>query len=133
MSEKPRILLVDDEPVLVKMVGKRLEAEGFELLVARDGQQGLDDVRAWNPDLIILDVALPKLTGYQVCVLLKQDPLYREIPIILFTVMASETDRKLGYQSGADVYVKKPFHAPELIGRIRALLQKASKNKGSTG
>ena len=96
MAEKPKILLVDDEPSIVKMVGKRLEVEGFEVLVAVDGQDGLTKARAESPNLIVLDLMLPKLNGYEVCTMLKQDARYQKIPIVLFTAKTQDKDEKLG-------------------------------------
>ena len=125
MAEKPRILLVDDEPSIVKMVGKRLEVEGFDVLIATDGQDGLTKAQTERPDLIILDLMLPKLNGYEVCTMLKQDARYHQIPIVLFTAKAQDKDEKLGMQCGADAYVRKPFRAQELLEHIRALLGSA--------
>lgn len=122
MAEKPRILLVDDEPSIVKMVGKRLEVEGFEVLIAVDGQEGLTKAQAEQPDLIILDLMLPTLNGYEVCTMLKQDTRYQRIPIILFTAKAQDKDEKLGMECGANAYVRKPFRAQELLERIRSLI-----------
>ena len=125
MADKPRILLVDDEPSIVKMVGKRLEIEGFEVVVAVDGQEGLAKARAENPALIVLDLMLPKLNGYEVCTMLKQDPRYQKIPIVLFTAKTQEKDEKLGMECGANGYVRKPFRAQELLEKIRSLLPAA--------
>ena len=122
MADKHRILLVDDEPSIVKMVGKRLEVEGFEVLVAMDGQEGLTKAQAEHPDLIVLDLMLPKLNGYEICTMLKQDTRYRGIPIILFTAKAQEKDEKLGMECGANAYVRKPFRAQELLEKIRVLI-----------
>ena len=122
MAEKIRILLVDDEPSIVKMVGKRLEVEGFDVLVAMDGQEGLTKAQAEQPQLIILDLMLPKLNGYEVCTMLKQDTRYQKIPIVLFTAKAQDKDEKLGMECGANAYVRKPFRAQELLEKIRSLL-----------
>ena len=122
MSEQYRVLLVDDEPSIVKMVGKRLEVEGFEVLIAMDGQEGLTKARAESPDLIVLDLMLPKLNGYEVCTMLKQDTRYQAIPIILFTAKAQEKDEQLGMECGANAYVRKPFRAQELTDKIRSLI-----------
>ena len=119
---KQRILLVDDEPSIVKMVGKRLEVEGFEVLIAMDGQEGLSKAQTGNPDLIVLDLMLPKLNGYEVCTMLKQDARYQKIPVVLFTAKAQEKDEKLGMECGANAYVRKPFRAQELLDKIRSLL-----------
>lgn len=122
MPDRVRILLVDDEPSIVKMVGKRLEVEGFDVLIATDGQDGLTKARTQSPDLIVLDLMLPKLNGYEICAMLKQDSRYQKIPIVMFTARAQEKDEKLGLECGADAYVRKPFRAQDLLGKIRALL-----------
>lgn len=123
MAEKPRILLVDDEPAIVKIVQKRLEAEGCEVLTAMDGERGLAMARAESLQLIILDLMLPKMDGYKVCGLLKKDARYSKIPVILFTARAQEADEKLGFECGADAYLKKPFNSQELLEKIKALLK----------
>jgi DNA-binding response OmpR family regulator len=125
MGNRVRILLVDDEPSIVKMVGKRLEVEGFEVLIAMDGQDGLAKARSASPDLIVLDLMLPKMNGYEICTMLKQDARYQRIPVVLFTAKAQEKDEKLGMECGADAYVRKPFRAQELLEKIRALLPDA--------
>ena len=124
MGEKPRILLVDDEPSIVKMVGKRLEVEGFDVLIAMDGQDGLTKARTQSPDLIVLDLMLPKLNGYEVCTMLKQDGRYQKIPVVMFTAKAQDKDEKLGMECGADAYFRKPFKAQELLEKIRELVKR---------
>jgi len=126
MADKPRILLVDDEPSIVKMVGKRLEVEGFDVVVAMDGQEGLTKAQTDRPDLIILDLMLPKLNGYEVCTMLKQDTRFQKIPIMMFTAKAQDKDEKLGMECGANAYVRKPFRAQELLEKIRSLLVASS-------
>lgn len=123
MNKRPRILLVDDEPSLVKIVSRRLEAEGFEVCTAIDGEEALRQVVAQNPQLIILDVMLPKFNGYDVCKKIKADTRYQKIPILLFTARVQERDEKIGFESGADAYLRKPFRAPELLEKIRGLLE----------
>jgi len=118
----PRILLVDDEPSIIKVVGKRLEVEGYQVSVAVEGQEALAKAQTERPDLIILDLMLPKLNGYEVCTMLKQDTRYQHIPIMLFTAKAQDQDERLGMECGADAYVRKPFKAQELLERIRRLL-----------
>lgn len=123
MDKKPRILLVDDEPSIVKIVGKRLEVAGFEVRMAMDGQEGLEKAKTEEPDLIVLDLMLPKLNGYEVCSALKQDPIYQGIPIIMFSARTHEKDERTALQCGADAYMHKPFKSEDLVGRIRALIQ----------
>lgn len=124
MADKVRILLVDDEPSIVKMVGKRLEVEGFAVQVAMDGQEALKAAQAQPPALIILDLMLPKLNGYEVCMVLKEDARFQKIPVIMFTAKAQEQDEKLGLACGADAYLRKPFKAQELLDQIKALLNR---------
>ena len=127
-----KILLVDDEPSIVKMVGKRLEVEGFQVIVAMDGQDGLQKAQTEQPNLIILDLMLPKLNGYEVCTMLKQDTRYQKIPIMMFTAKAQDKDEKLGMECGANAYLRKPFRAQELLDKIRALLAGTAANAAPT-
>jgi two-component system, OmpR family, alkaline phosphatase synthesis response regulator PhoP len=122
MENKPKLLLVDDEPDLVQMVSLRLKAAGYEVTTALDGQQALDKVKESRPDLMILDLMLPKLDGYKVCRLLKFDERTKEIPILIFTARAQEQDVKLATECGADAYLTKPFEAKTLLGKLQELL-----------
>jgi len=119
-----KILIVDDEPQLVEMVKMRLEASGYEIISAHDGQEGLDKAKKEKPDLIILDLMLPKIDGYKVCRMLKFDEKYKKIPIILFSARAQEEDKKMGEEVGADTYITKPFDPKVLLGKIQELLNK---------
>lgn len=121
--EKKRILLVDDEKQLVELVSMRLEANGYEVIPAYDGQDALDKARKTKPDLIILDLMLPKIDGYKVCRMIKFDEKYKHIPIIMFTARAQENDERLGYEVGANGYITKPFEAQELLNKIADLLK----------
>src|SRR3989338_145263 len=121
-DKKFRVLLVDDEPSIVKMVGKRPEVEGIDVGVAMDGPEGLTKAQSDHPDLIILDLMLPRLNGYEVCTMLKQDTRFQNIPIMMFTAKAQDKDEKLGMECGANAYVRKPFRAQELLEKIRSLL-----------
>jgi DNA-binding response OmpR family regulator len=123
VPEKKRLLIVEDEADLVEMVKMRLEASGFEVSAAYDGQEGLDKAKKEKPDLIILDLMLPKIDGYKVCRMLKFDEKYRNIPIIMFTARAQESDRKLGEGVGADAYIVKPFEPQALLSKISELLK----------
>lgn len=119
-DKKIRILLVDDEPNIVKMVAMRLEYEGFEVIVARDGEEAIKMAQGQEPDLIILDVMLPKLSGFEVCRWLKKDLRYQKIPIVMLTARAQESDEEFGYECGTDAYLRKPFRAQELLETIRS-------------
>ncbi len=123
--DKTRILLVDDEPDLVQLVALRLQAAGYAVTAAYDGQQGLDQAKKSRPDLIILDLMLPKMDGYKICRLLKFDERYKSVPILIFTARAQAEDVKLAMDCGADAYLTKPFEAPVLLGKLAELLQKA--------
>ncbi|MBU1112369.1 MAG: response regulator [Candidatus Omnitrophica bacterium] len=120
MSKK-RILVVDDEQALAELVKMRLETNGYEVLSAFDGQEALDKARKEKPDLIILDLMLPKIDGYKVCRMLKFDEKYKKIPIILFTARAQESDKKMGQDVGADSYIVKPFEPKALLAKIKEL------------
>ena len=119
-----KILVVDDEPFIVQMVVSRLTASGYESISAADGDEALKKARSENPDLIILDVMLPKMDGFQVCAVLKQDERYQHIPIILFTAKGGDKARQVGLEEcGADGYLTKPFEAQKLLAKISELLK----------
>jgi len=120
MSKK--ILLVDDEVQLTEMVKMRLEAAGYSVSCAYDGKDGLEKARQEKPDLIILDLMLPKMDGYKVCGLLKNDARYAKIPIVMFTARAQDEDIGLAGELGASAYITKPFDPKLLLGKIKELL-----------
>ena len=120
---KRRVLLVDDEPSIVKTVGKRLEVAGYEVLVAMDGEDGLAKAQLGHPDVILLDLMLPKKNGFEVCMSLKSDPRYQRIPIIIFTGKGQEMDEQVCRELGADAYISKPHGGSKaLLEQIEALL-----------
>jgi len=119
-----RVLIVDDEPDVVESVTYRLEIENIECLKAADGAAGLKIAQETLPDLIILDVMMPKLNGYKVARALKQDERCRHIPIILLTARSQAGDRMLGVDSGANDYMTKPFDLDELTGKVLEYLGK---------
>ena len=118
-----RVLIVDDEPDVVKFIGIRIKQAGYETLSAYDGQQCLDMVKKEKPDLIILDLMLPKVDGYKVCGMLKHDGRYKDIPVIMLTALGSDTDKKLGYECGADAFITKPYQHEEVAAKIKELLK----------
>ncbi|MBL7070533.1 MAG: response regulator [Candidatus Omnitrophica bacterium] len=118
-----KILIVEDEAQLVEMIKMRLEASGYEVISAHDGQEGLDKAKKEKLDLIILDLMLPKIDGYKVCRMLKFDEKYKQIPIILFSARAQDEDKKMGEEVGADAYITKPFDPQVLLGKIKELLK----------
>ena len=124
---KPRILIVDDEPDLLTVLRFGLEVEGFEVLEASDGEQGLTMARESSPDLMVLDLMLPRMDGYKVCRALKFDERYRRIPIFILSARSGETDRQLAMDVGADTYITKPYDMRDLVSRIRARIAPESK------
>ncbi len=122
-KDTKRILVVDDEEDIVKLVKMYLEHHRYEVIIANDGQKGLEKAKTEKPDLIVLDLMLPKMHGYKVCGLLKKDTRYAKTPIILFTAKAQEEDVKLGQEVGADAYITKPFEPEILLVKIKELLK----------
>ncbi len=121
---KPKILVIEDERSLAEILGANLEREGFEVLVSHDGQDGLRQAQLKLPDLIILDLMLPVMPGLEVCKQLRQGTRTRQIPIIMVTAKAEETDQLVGFALGADDYVTKPYSMKVLIQRVRKELRK---------
>ena len=117
-----KVLIVDDEPFIVETVRFALEKAGYSCLVAYDGEEAVRVAGARNPGLILLDVMLPKLNGFQICRLLKFDERYNHIPIIMLTARTQERDRLLGREIGADEYLTKPFELPELLRMVARYL-----------
>ena len=122
MGQK-KILVVDDEVDLVETIRFPLESEGFNVLVAYNGEDALNQARTETPDLILLDIMLPKLDGYKVCRLLKFDERYRNIPILMLTAKTQEKDKTIGMETGADEYITKPFDMDELLEKVKAYLK----------
>lgn len=119
---KPNILLVDDEPGIVKMVARRLEAQGYAVRIASDGEEALHEVEMERPDLLILDVMLPKIDGFEVCRRLKGSEATHDIPVLMLTAMSQARDRKTAMECGADVYLSKPFRSAEFLEKVKTLL-----------
>jgi two-component system alkaline phosphatase synthesis response regulator PhoP len=119
-----KILVVDDEVDLVETVRFPLEMEGYHVLVSYNGEDALSQARKENPDLILLDLMLPKLDGYKVCRLLKFDERYKHIPILMLTAKTQEKDKVLGLETGADEYITKPFEMEYLLEKVKAYLSK---------
>jgi DNA-binding response OmpR family regulator len=122
-GEKQRILLVDDEQAIVEPLRYHLEREGYRVIVAHDGEAALSQARVESPDLIVLDLMLPKLDGWEVCRILRREST---TPIIMLTARDEETSKVLGLNLGADDYITKPFSFQELLARVRALLRRVS-------
>jgi DNA-binding response OmpR family regulator len=123
-QQTKKILIVDDEEGIIKIVRMYLEHHHYEVITASDGQEGLEKAKTEKPDLIVLDLMLPKINGYKVCGLLKKDTKYAKTPIVLFTAKAQEKDVKLGKEVGADAYITKPFEPEVLLSKIKELISK---------
>jgi two-component system alkaline phosphatase synthesis response regulator PhoP len=121
---RTKILVVDDEPDTLLPLTRALEADDYAVIGAVDGADALEKVRDETPDLILLDLMLPKLNGYEVCMKLKEDPMTRQTPIIMLSAKGEIKDKVLGIEIGADDYVTKPFDLLELKARIHALLRR---------
>jgi DNA-binding response OmpR family regulator len=118
-----KILVVDDEPPIVKMVAYNLKQANYQVITAYDGQVALAKARQEAPDLIILDLMLPRLDGLELCRILRRE---REVPIIMLTARDTEVDRVVGLELGADDYVVKPFSVRELVARVKSVLRRAA-------
>ena len=120
------LLLVEDDPDLLEVLRLTFEAEGFKAVLAEDGEEALDKARRHAPDLIVLDLMLPKLDGIEVCRRLRAEPSFRKIPILMLTAKSEESDVVLGLGVGADDYVTKPARPRELVARVRSLLRRTT-------
>ena len=119
---KGRILVVDDEIYIVHILDFSLGMEGYEVLTALDGEQAFEKARTEKPDLIVLDIMMPKLDGYETCKRLKADPETKDVPVILLSAKGRNVDQKVGFEVGADDYITKPFSPRKLVERINAIL-----------
>jgi DNA-binding response OmpR family regulator len=124
-----KILVVEDEKALLKVLKYNLEREGYRVLTASDGESGLDCFRKENPELLIVDVMLPKVSGFELCRAVRETS---KIPLMMLTAKKEEVDRVLGLELGADDYVTKPFSVRELLARVRAILRRASQADAPT-
>ena len=125
MSVKQKILVVDDEPDAVELIEFNLKQAGYDVVSAADGAEALKKARTAQPALVILDIMLPEIDGFEVCKLLRRDPATATIPILMLTAKAAEIDRVLGLELGSDDYVTKPFSPRELILRVKKILERA--------
>ncbi|MGE0043585.1 MAG: response regulator transcription factor [Vicinamibacterales bacterium] len=125
-----RILVIEDEPQMLLGLRDNLELEGYEVATAADGEEGLSKAAAFGPDLVILDVMLPRKNGFDVCRELRARS--NTTPVVMLTARSAETDKVLGLELGADDYVTKPFSITELLARVRAVLRRAGTQKGTS-
>ena len=126
-----RVLVVDDEPSIVISVEFLMKREGFEVSVARDGEDALALIGSERPDLVVLDVMMPKLNGFEVCERVRADPAFADMRILMLTAKGREAEMSKGLALGADAYMAKPFSTRDLVARVKELLESESrKNKG---
>lgn len=125
MARKQKILLVDDEPDIRDVLKITLECEGFDIIEAKDGIEGLEKVHKHSPDLVILDYKMPRMDGHEVCQILKKDILLRHMPIIMLTGKGETQDKIKGINAGADDYIVKPFEPQELVARIKMITRRS--------
>ncbi|HEX7078183.1 MAG TPA: response regulator [Candidatus Eisenbacteria bacterium] len=126
---RARVLVVDDEPDLVRILEFGLKAAGYQVEVASDGQEGLKKARDLKPDIILLDLMLPKLDGYKVCRLLKFDERYKHIPIMILSARTQEGDQTLAHEMGANHFVTKPYDFQEILGHVASLLKASAASR----
>ena len=121
----PKVLVIDDDPVIVELLRVNFEIEGFEVISAGDGREGFERARSDRPDLVLSDIMMPRYDGLQLLTQLKADPATRGLPVILLSAKAQNAEVQQGLDLGADDYVTKPFDPLELIDRVNAALAKA--------
>jgi DNA-binding response OmpR family regulator len=122
------ILIVDDEPSIVVPIQFLMEQQGYNVLVAENGEDALDAIYKYKPDLILLDIMLPRIDGYEVCEIVRLNPEYRDIKIIFLTAKGREVEIAKGLALGADAYFTKPFSNAELVAKVKELLANTYEN-----
>jgi len=123
------VLVVDDDPVILKLLEVNFEMEGFTVLVAHDGEEGIEVARNNQPDVVVSDIMMPKTSGLELVVALKGDESTRDIPIILLSAKAQNADVRTGLDAGADDYVTKPFEPLDLVDRVNRLLETSASKR----
>jgi DNA-binding response OmpR family regulator len=126
-KDKVRILVAEDEPRYMWAIQTNLQARGYEVLVARDGRKAVELAAAEHPALILLDIKMPIMSGYEACRLIRE---FSKVPILMITALVDERDKVRGLDAGADDYITKPFSVPELLARVRAALRRAEFSSG---
>jgi len=124
-----RILVIDDEPDIVELVTYNLSKEGFQVSVACDGEEALAKIRKGQFDFIILDLMLPGMQGMEICRMLRNDPITKNLPIMMLTAKGEEVDKVLGLEMGADDYMTKPFSPRELLARVKTVMRRTLEKK----
>jgi DNA-binding response OmpR family regulator len=122
------ILIVDDEPGIVVPVQFLMEQQGYNVMTAERGEDALDLIYQYKPDLVLLDIMLPGIDGYEVCEIVRLNPDYRNVKIVFFTAKGRETEIAKGLALGADAYITKPYSNVELVAKVKELLEKTDEN-----
>ena len=120
---KKTVLVVDDQPHIVRLIQVNLEKEGFQVATAADGVEGIEKVRQLTPDLVILDVIMPRKDGFEVLREIKSDPVLADTPVVMLTVKTHNSDIVEGLREGAELYLPKPFHPKELVALVKRVLE----------
>jgi len=122
MRGVPMVLVVEDDPVILKLLEVNFDLEGYDVIVAKDGEEGLEQARTGDPDVIVTDIMMPRLSGLDLLTALKQDAKTAEIPVILLSAKAQTGDVRIGLEAGAADYITKPFEPLDLLERVQRLL-----------
>lgn len=120
-----KVLVVDDEPESLKLFGYALHRQGYEVFVAQSGQEALESIRKYKPDLVILDIMMPGMDGFEVCRQIRADPEIQHVPVMMLTAKAETEDKVAGFESGADDYLSKPVALAEMFARVKVLLARS--------
>jgi two-component system alkaline phosphatase synthesis response regulator PhoP/two-component system response regulator VicR len=126
----PRILAVDDEPNIVRLIQVNLERQGYQVETANNGAQALAKIRDRRPDLLVSDVMMPEMGGFELLKNIRMDPVLQDLPVIMLTAKTQDKDIMEGYTHGADMYLTKPFNPIELISFVKRILSTAGGNDG---
>lgn len=124
------VLIVDDSPTVREMLSEQLKRSGLSVLEAVDGEEAMEKIRANSPDLVITDIVMPRKNGYELCRWIKNEPATKHIPVVMCTSKSEEFDVYWGMKQGADAYITKPYHPPDLLNAVKKLLQQGKGQKG---
>lgn len=116
-----KILIVDDEPNILMSLEFLMKKEGYRVFIARDGEEAFDIIRSEVPDVVLLDIMMPKVNGYEVCTFIKTSPAYQHIKVVFMSSKSREIDLQKGYELGADLYIPKPFSTRDMVAKVNAL------------
>ena len=129
MNEK--ILIIDDEENIAELIKFNLELNGYQTECAYDGKTGISRIKTWKPDLVLLDIMLPEVDGITILQILRSEDEFKETPVIMMTAKSQDSDKFIGFESGADDYVTKPFIVKELVYRVKAVLKRSASRASS--